>query len=198
MNQTPIHATREEWLTAAVNELRPLFAAYAPAPAAARIRVSCGFPSNWKRSKALGECWIDDASADKTHEILIAPTVATPRDVVAILIHEMTHTLPGAFNHGRAFAAAADAMRLVPDAARGYKATAPGPHFDALYRDIIDSLGAYPHAELSTSERKVQATRLLKAMCPSCGYTVRLTAKWAKVGMCTCPCGDTLNLEAGE
>lgn len=194
MSQTPIHATREEWLIAAVEELRPLFAAYAPAPAAARIRVSCGFPSSWKRSKALGECWIDDASADKTHEILIAPTVANPRDVVAILIHELCHTLPGAFNHGRAFATAADAMRLVPSANRGYKSTSPAPAFDDMYRAIIDGLGSYPHAELSTSQRKVQPTRLLKAMCPSCGYTVRLTAKWANVGMCTCPCGDTLNL----
>lgn len=189
-----IHATREQWLTAAVDELRPLFQAYAPAPAAARIRVACGFPSNWKRSGALGECWIDAASADKTHEILIAPTLAEPRRVVDVLIHEMAHTCAGAMNHGVAFQRTADAMGLVPGATKGYKATVAGPRFDEMYGAIIDSLGAYPHAELSASTRKTQATRLLKAVCGNCGYTIRLTSKWASRGLPTCVCGDQINL----
>jgi hypothetical protein len=45
------------------------------------------------------------------------------------------------------------------------------------------------------SNRKVQTTRRLKAVCPSCGYTVRLTSKWAALGLPSCPVdSDTLNL----
>jgi uncharacterized Zn finger protein (UPF0148 family) len=48
-------------------------------------------------------------------------------------------------------------------------------------------LGAYPHGELSYSDRKVQGTRMIKASCPHCGYTVRLTNKWLTFGLPICP-----------
>lgn len=35
--------------------------------------------------------------------------------------------------------------------------------------------------------RKVQSTRLLKACCTSCGYTVRVTKRWADKGLPVCP-----------
>jgi hypothetical protein len=36
---------------------------------------------------------------------------------------------------------------------------------------------------------------MLKAFCPSCGYTVRLTSKWAALGLPTCPLdGDEFTL----
>lgn len=184
---TNLHPTREAWLTAAVEELRPLFAATAQ-PIASRIRVTCGFPSNARRSGAVGECWADTASADKTMEILISPTVAEPAEVLAILIHELAHTCPGALNHGVAFQKVADAMGLVPDAVRAYKATSAGPMFDAMYSEILTALGAYPHAELALSTKKTQTTRMLKCWCPACGYTVRTTAKWLIGGAPFCGC----------
>lgn len=186
--------TREEWLVAAVAELRPQFDYFAAAPAAQRIRVACGFPASWKRSKALGECWIDKASSDGTHEILIAPTIENAREVLAVLIHELIHTTPGSFNHGKTFQKSADALGLIPCAARGYKATSPGPQFDSMYGAILAGLGPYPHAALNASTRKTQGTRLLKAFCPSCGYTIRLTAKWANQGLPTCVCGSDFSL----
>ena len=58
------HTVREEWLLAAVEELRPMFEAQgAKLPDA--IRVTCGFPSNAKRSGAIGEAWSSASSADK-------------------------------------------------------------------------------------------------------------------------------------
>ncbi len=192
-----IYSTREEWLVAAVEELRPLFAAKA-SPIAAKVRVTCGFPSNAKRSRAVGECWADTASADRAMEILISPTIADPMRVADILVHELCHTVAGAMNHGATFKKAADAMHLIPSAGKaGYKATTGGASFKQAFGAIIDGLGEYPHAALSMSTRKTQATRMLKAVCPTCGYTVRLTAKWAAVGMPTCPADeDTFNLEA--
>jgi len=194
----PIHDTREQWLNAAVTELRPMFQALAPSPAAQAIRVACGYPSNWKRSKALGECHPAENSADKHYEIFIAPTLATPRDVFAVLVHEVAHTCAGQMNHGHLFGQACDALGLLPDPKRGYKATVPCDKFDDLFAGIIHSLGDYPHAEVSTASTKVQATRLLKCLCPSCGYTFRTTAKWVQVGLPTCVCGDTFTAVEGK
>ena len=191
--------TREEWLTAAVSELRPLFDLWS-APVPAKVRVTCGFPSNARRSGAIGECWADTASADKTYEILISPTLDDPRRVFDVLVHELCHSLPGALNHGTTFQKWAAAMHLVPAGSgkQAWKATVAAAGFDAAYSAIIAGLGAYPHASLSLTTRKKQATRMLKASCPSCGYTVRLTAKWAKVGLPTCCCGDLFNLDNSE
>jgi hypothetical protein len=191
-----LYNTREEWLNAAVAEFAPIFAAQAK-PIASKVRVTCGFPSTAKRSGAIGECWADTASADRAMEILISPTIADPYRVADILVHELCHTIAGAMNHGVNFRRAADAMHLLPSATKGYKATTGGDTFRAAFGAIIDGLGDYPHAELSMSTRKTQATRMLKAICPSCGYTVRLTAKWAAIGLPTCPAdGDTFALGA--
>lgn len=180
-----IYATREEWLVAAVEEFRAVFAAQA-VPIPQRVRVSCGFPSTAKRSGAIGECWADTASADKSMEIMVSPVLSDTHRVVDVLVHELCHTTAGAMNHGVAFRKVADAMHLIPSALKGYKATSAGPAFKQAFGPIIDGLGEYPHAELSMSTRKVQATRMLKAVCPSCGYTIRLTHKWAAQGLPTC------------
>ena len=186
---------REDWLSAAVSELRPFFDAVG-APLPANVRVTCGFPSNAKRSGAIGECWADTASADKTFEVLISPVLDDPLRVFDVLVHELCHATAGAMNHGVNFQKVAGLMHLVPSAGpKGWKATGPSTSFVPTFGAIIDSLGAYPHAALTMSTRKVQTTRMLKAVCPSCGYTVRLTSKWAALGLPSCPVdSDTLNL----
>jgi hypothetical protein len=192
-----IYSTREEWLTAATEEFRAVFAANS-FPIAANIRLSCGFPSTAKRSGAIGECWADTSSADKTMEILISPVLAEPMRVADVLVHELCHTTAGAMNHGATFRKAAEAMHLIPCVAKGYKATSHGDAFVAVFKQLVESLGDYPHAELSLSGRKTQTTRMLKAVCPTCGYTVRLTQKWAAMGLPTCHLdGDTFSVITG-
>jgi hypothetical protein len=188
-------ANREDWLTAAVNELRPFFDTVGK-PLPQNVRVTCGFPSNAKRSGAIGECWADTASADKTFEVLISPTLDDPLHVFDVLVHELCHSTAGAMNHGINFQKAAALMHLVPSLGpKGWKATGRGVQFEPTYGAIIDSLGPYPHAALTMNSKKVQGTRMLKAVCPSCGYTVRLTQKWAALGLPSCPQdSDTLNL----
>ena len=194
-----MYSTREDWLTAAVTELRPLFDLWA-APLPQKIRVACGFPSNARRSNDIGECWADTASADKTIEILISPVLDNPDRVFDVLVHELCHALPGAMNHGVTFQKYAAAMHLRPcgTGKQAWKATEQTADFLPAYGEIIGSLGAYPHAQLSLNTRKKQATRLLKAVCPSCQYTIRLTHKWAQQGLPTCVCGDTFNLDNSE
>ena len=193
MNQ---YNTREEWLTAGVEEVRPLFDLFSK-PIPKQIRVSCGFPSTALRSGAIGECWINTASADGTFEILIHPKLADPVKVFEVLIHELCHATAGAFNHGLNFQKIAKAMHLQATGSgrQPWKSTAGDADFEPVYAEIIASLGDYPHAELKSDRQiKKQTTRLLKACCPSCGYTVRLSQKWADQGLPTCPCGDTLSL----
>lgn len=187
------YTTREEWLNAAIDELRPGFAAEG-FPLSDRIRVACGFPANHSRNGRVGECHASTASADQHYEILISPVLADLWDVFAVLVHELCHTLPGCMNHGKNFAAAAFAMGL--EAPNGkWKMTVPGAGFTARYQNILQGLDAYPHAELRVGTTKKQTTRLLKATCPCCGYTIRLTKTWADKGLPICSLdGATLQL----
>jgi hypothetical protein len=195
-----IFETREEWLNAAVTELRSSFIINgAELPQA--IRVSCALPSNARRSGAIGECFADTASSDKHYEIFISPTLAEPTRVLDVLIHELCHTTKGAFNHGTAFQRIAADMLLVPtsNSSKPWKSTGQALTFIEAYHGIIQALGEYPHGELSLATRKVQSTRMLKAVCPACDYTIRLTAKWAydasgNPRLPSCPCGSHFTL----
>jgi hypothetical protein len=190
-----IHHTREAWLTAATDLLRPSFDALnKPLPLA--IRVTCGFPLHARRSKAIGQCWASTASADKTIEIMISPVLANPLAVLEVLVHELCHATAGAMNHGIAFQRVAADMGLVAcgGGKQAWKSTKGNSTFASDHAATLTALGDYAHAELVPgAETKVQPTRMLKLCCPSCGYTVRTTAKWVAAGLPTCPCGDTLH-----
>lgn len=185
-----MYATREAWLQDAAGELAPIIAATgAILPAA--IRVACGFPSTFRRSGALGETFSPADSADKTVEVLIAPTISAPREVLSVLLRQLCLAAAS----GKALDAVFATLGMEPGKPAALPRYASDATTDAL-NAIVDALGAYPHAELSLADRPKAATRLLKGLCPSCGYTIRLTKKWADQGMPTCPNeGDTFNLE---
>jgi len=108
-----------------------------------------------------------------------------------VLVHELCHSTSGAMNHGINFQKAATAMLLEPCgdpvAKNAWKSTRGTAEFATAYGDLIGGLGLYPHGELSYADRKVQGTRMIKASCPTCGYTVRLTNKWLTFGLPSCP-----------
>jgi len=184
--------TREAWLNALLSEVRPAFEAIG-FPLPALIRVTCGFPSRHARSlnRAIGEHWSPSASSDGTHEILISPVEDDPIKVAAILFHELGHAACGNTHKGD-FVVAVRALSLEGKPT----ATFAGDAFRAEWSPIIDSLGPYPHAALRVGvDRKVQSTRMLKACCPDCGYTIRLTQKWVDIGLPICPVdGSTFTL----
>jgi hypothetical protein len=186
-----IHHTREAWLTAAVDALRPVFDQHQkPVPLA--IRVGCGFPLHARRSKAIGQCWASTASADKTIEILISPVLANPREVFETLVHEMCHATDGAMNHGTAFQKVARDLNLIAcgTGKQAWKSTKGDDAFGPRFAFLMEALGDYPHAQLTPgAEAKVQPTRMLKLVCGGCGYTVRTTAKWVAQGLPRCTCG---------
>ena len=178
-------STREEYLQAFISEVRPMFDLYGQ-PLPSNVRITCGFPLNAKRSKALSDLFPTDNSRDNHWEIFISPEVADPKMVAELTIHELCRTTAGAFSRGVTFQKIADSMGLVPHPTKGYKLTSGSLQFLSMYGAIIESLDKYPHAEVSYSQVKTQGTRMLKAVC-SCGYTVRLTSKWARVGLPVCP-----------
>jgi len=190
MNTTALYPTREEWLLAAIDEVRPLFDAVGH-PLTDRIRVACGFPSTASRSGAVGQCFASAASADQHYEVMVSPVLDDPREVMQVLVHELVHTLPGCMNHGITFQTAASQVFLAPGSAKGWKATTHAPGFDAAYASILQGLGAYPHAHLTLGQTKKQGTRLLKAVCPCCGYTIRVTKVWADKGLPVCSLDNT-------
>ena len=182
--------TREEWLTQAVSELRPLFDAV-KFPLPANIRVTCGFPSRRARArnKFIGEHWSGAASEDDTHEILISPVEDDPVEVFAVLVHELAHAATDGDGHGAKFKRCVRALWLEGKPT----ATRPGAKFRDEYTPLIESLGAYPHARLNVGVNAVkQSTRLLKAHCPTCGYTIRLSDKWVRQGLPVCPVDNEL------
>jgi len=180
---------REAWLQSAVAEVRDLFAA-SGSPLPARIRVACGFPPSYNRTKAVSQCWLDTASADKTVEICVAPTLAAPVDVLAALLRALCRAVPGGYSgKSKSYLAALSACAL--DKAGRL------PGFAATWGEMLTSLGAYPHAELSITLAPTQGTRQIKLICPTCGYILRASAKWIATGLPQCHDGDMFNI-AGD
>jgi len=180
-----MHTNREEWLNAAVEELRPIFDSVNH-PLPDLIRVTCGFPSSRARAnnRFIGEHWSPAASNDNHHEILISPVVDDPLQVFSTLVHELAHAATDGDGHGRRFGKIARAVHLEGP----LTATTVGFAFKSTFKQLVEGLEAYPHARLNVAaQRKVQSTRMLKASCPVCGYTIRLTQKWANLGLPTCP-----------
>ena len=95
----------------------------------------------------------------------------------------MAHAaLPEGVGHKRPFQRLVTALGLEGKAT----ATVAGDGWRAWALPIIEALGPYPHSALSPGGgKKTQTTRMLKAECP-CGYTVRLTRKWALAGLPIC------------
>lgn len=184
-----MYATREAWLQDAAGELAHLILAASGQSLPATLRVACGFPSTFRRSGALGETFAPKDSADGATEILISPTLSEPWQVLAVLARQLLLSVAS----GAAFSRACAAAGITP----GKPCEVPTVINCSTITDLASALGEYPHAELSLADRPKAPTRLLKGLCPSCGYTIRLSAKWAQQGMPTCPCGDLLNL-AGE
>ena len=182
-----IFGTREEWLEEGMSELSTEFVRLGQ-PLPPRIRVTCGFTSGGTRKRKggktlIGECWDSTRSGDATFEVMISPVEDDPVRVLGILTHELCHAAAGLkAGHGPAFGVLARGMKLEGS----LTATTVGIPFETLTAAIRQRLGDYPHAKLDTSTRKVQTTRMLRCVC-SCGYTVRLSAKWIKVGLPHCP-----------
>lgn len=179
--------TREAWLAAATNKMRPWFAAQG-LTIPDTIRFAIAFPSAGARGKAIGECWQAAASSDNHHTIIIRADLAGAVEVLACLLHENIHaSLPAGTGHGPAFRKAALALGLTGK----MRATVPTTALCVRLNVLALAIGPLPHGRLNfghgaDDKPKKQTTRLLKAAC-DCGYTIRLSRQWAEAGLPECP-----------
>ena len=178
---------REGWLLNATQYLSVLFKRVG-APLPDNVRVACGFTSTGSRGAGIGECWSKEVSGDQTFEIFIKPNQDNSLRVLDILAHELVHVAVGiAAGHGPKFRRVAVAIGLEGK----MTATTGSEAFKRAMLPFIEAYGEYPHAQLScnsaTTAKPKQSTRLLKACCVECGYTVRVSRKWFDVAPPICP-----------
>lgn len=195
------YETREQWLNAAVELMRPTFAA-AGKPLPDALRVSLGFALGSR--KAIGQCWQPQASAEHVHNVFISPVLdelLAPQGVLSTLLHELCHAaLPPLMGHKGAFQHLAGRVGLVKP---WTETTASAECVENVLRPIATALGPFPHARLDPGqlERKKQSTRMVKCECEQCGYVARTSRKWiAKSGAPICPTGDhgQMSVEGAE
>jgi len=173
---------REQWLMDAIEIFRPWFKDVEK-PLPEIVRVSVGWPKG-KRKATIGVCHSSNSAEDKVPQIFISPAIADSIQVLATLLHELIHAADDCQSgHGKEFGRVARGLGLTGK----MTATVPGDDLSARLSDVLGKLGPFPHAVL-TPASKPQTTRMLKAWC-ECGYTIRLTKKWADLGLPTCVCG---------
>ena len=185
------HETREAWLNAAVDLLRPHIQDEARRDLPP-VSVTCGWPSTGgtaRTRRVIGQCWDAECSADGKHAIFISPVLEALGEAgaLATLAHELVHALVGVeCKHKGPFAKAAKAIGLLGKPT----ATVAGPTLLDLFARMVADLGEYPHAVLTPKVKdKPQGTRMLKMECPTCGYVARTTKKWLDAaGPLRCPC----------
>lgn len=179
---------RETWLNAAVAALRPLFADRG-FPLPDDVRVSCSWPTRGAvapKNKVLGQAFAAELSPIGASETFISPSIDDPVLVLGVLVHELTHHSVGALaKHGPRFKRAAEAVGLT---GRMTSTRATPWLVDTWFTRVISELGPYPHAALDLAQQPKQATRLLKIVCDSCGYTMRVTAMWLTKRAPLCDC----------
>jgi len=180
-----IHKTRESWYQGAIKELQKLFHAHGyELPV---CRVGCGWPTS-NRKNAIGQCFSRERSADKTYEIFVSPSSYQSIEILAVLTHELCHTVAGVkAQHKKPFCELAKAIGLV----KPFTKCLPGVELLDQLQKISTKLGPYPHAELTLKPKGAgnkQTTRLLKVQCPQCEYVARVTRKWLdEAGAPLCP-----------
>lgn len=190
--------TREEWLLAFTKRLQPWFLAHGEWGIPDNLRVSCGWPTRGATSpenRTLGQCFQDDCSEGKVFEIFVSPYVADSLEVGAIIVHEVVHAIVGAKEkHAGQFRRVAKQVGLEGK----MTSTVAGGQLLQELADIVAVVGPYPHAVLNgTTVHKPQTTRMLKIECEACGYTARVTKKWALKGLPICCCQLPKLQEAG-
>lgn len=181
-----IHSTREEWLTAATDALRPLFQEIgAEIPA---IRVSVGFPGgSGKKAGVIGQCFPTGLASDGVANLFVSPVLGDKEEVLSTLAHEIVHAIDDCKSgHKGAFRKMAIALGLTGK----MTATVAGDALAERLNQIGAELGVYPHGALRNPGPKGKG-RMMKMSCRDCGFIAYTSQKWLDTyGGAVCPCND--------
>lgn len=181
--------TREQWLEAAVKELRPLYKPHAEVPP---VRVCMGFPPKkaFGKKQILGVCCMSVMTADSIPQVYINPTVSElggGQGILSILAHELVHAC-GISGHGKEFRK----LGMFVGLEGKMSSSTANESLQAFFERIITKLGSMPHANITNSmpRLKPDTCRMFKCSCGKCGYTVRISRKWIGFGVPKCPVCD--------
>ena len=184
------HTTREAWLLAAIELLRPLFAGkgFSVPP----CQVSCGFASTGTRSGHVGQCWSTKSASNELNQIFIAPTLKSAYEVLDTLVHELVHAVDNCENkHGKEFKKIALKIGMKGP----MRSAEAGPELKVILITLLDTLGPYPHGHLKVGMRKAPRRDRPRAKCKHCGYQVPMLKKFLTYGPPICP-KDKVEMEA--
>ncbi len=185
------HSTREEWLQAAIEMIRPTFLSKGY-----RIpddcQVSCGFASTGLRSHHIGQCWSRKSSSDGRNQIFISPALHDPLEVMDALVHELVHAVDDCqHKHGREFKKIAMKVGLEGP----MRSASAGKELKQHLAELAAKIGPYPHGRLEVYHRKVTNSPRPRAKCPACGFTVPMLKRFLVYGPPICP-KDRIGMEA--
>lgn len=187
---------REQWLTQAVELIRPRFKSETNADLPEEIYVSVGWPSAGglsSKKRVVGQCWPSETEAP---HIYVSPLLDDPAEVLAVLVHELVHSVcaPGTGHRGD-FVRHAKEMGLTAPWTQSVAGQDLGVWIDHWLRELPE----YPHTppNAQPTQRKVQATRMLKLVAAECKCAVRTTKKYIEIeGAFKCPHDNVLEVPA--
>lgn len=186
----PQYKTREDWLLAAIEAIRPIFALMRY-EIPHDCQVSCGFASTGTRSHHIGQCWSKESSTDERNQIFISPALHEPVEVIDTLVHELVHAVDDCkHNHGKEFKKIALKLGMVGP----MRSAGAGPDLKIKLQAIADSLGPYPHGKLKVVHRKAISRSRPRAKCPTCGFQVPMLKRFLAYGAPICP-KDKIEME---
>lgn len=142
--------TREGWLRAASDRMVAWLPEVKESLDPAIAPVSCGFPKGRHGAgRAIGVCYHPGAcpGAEELRPIFICPTLESPREVLATLLHELVHAaLPKEAGHKKRFKDAVFGLGLTGKATATY--CEPGSALDKRFDALVEELGPYPHSAI--------------------------------------------------
>lgn len=179
----PAYKTREEWLLAAVEEIRPIFSLKGH-QIPLDCQVSCGFASTGTRSHHIGQCWSRSSSTHERNQIFISPALYEPAEVLDTLVHELVHAVDNCeHKHGKEFKKMALSLGMVGP----MRSAGAGPELKAKLEVVAQALGPDPHGKLKVVHHKAISRSRPRAKCPTCGFQVPMLKRFLAYGAPICP-----------
>ena len=187
------HPTRESWLLAAVELLRPIFQTKQHI-IPNNCQVSCGFASTGSKHH-IGQCWSRKSSVHDNNQIFVSPALLDPVLVLDTLVHELVHAVDDCeHKHGKEFKKIALSLGMIGP----MRSAGAGPALKAKLVELSAQLGTYPHDGLHISTRLSKRSPRPRAKCKACGFEVPMYKKFLAFGPPLCPKHKTEMEPLGE
>ena len=171
------YKTREEYLQRAYVLLNET--AFKPnGQECPKINVACSWIVGTRASnkKTMGQCSSRSSSDALINEIRIVPTVDDSFEAIDTLAHEMVHAVDDCQNgHKAQFKKICLAVGL--DGNKHMRYAEAGEKLGKTIKNIIATIGEYPHDKVDISNVKKQTTRNIKVACDSCEFSFRTSNK---------------------